>query len=164
MSLPIVERLKVELAEKQRELQQDVPARLEEARAHGDLRENAEYDAAKNRQGILRAQVAQLQTRIRELSVYTLAQIPRDRASYGSRVTVEDSDSGETVEYRLVFPEEVDAPAGWISISSPIGQGLMNRSEGDEVTVQTPRGRKTYQVLSVVTLHEQPEGQGGKSA
>jgi transcription elongation factor GreA len=164
MPLPIVERLKLELAEKQRELQQDLPARLEEARAHGDLRENAEYDAAKNRQGILRAQVAQLQTRIRELSVYTLAQIPRDRVSYGSRVTVEDGDSGETIEYRLVFPEEVDAAAGWISIGSPIGQGLMNRTEGDEVTVQTPRGRKTYQVLSVVTLHEQPEGQGGKSA
>lgn len=164
MSLPIVERLKLELAEKQRELQQDLPARLEEARAHGDLRENAEYEAAKNRQGILRAQVAQLQTRIRELSVYTLAQIPRDRVSYGSRVTVEDADSGESLEYRLVFPEEVDASAGSISISSPIGQGLMNRTEGDEVTVQTPRGRKTYHVISVVTLHEQPEGQGGKSA
>lgn len=164
MSLPIVERLKLELAEKQRELQQDLPARLEEARAHGDLRENAEYEAAKNRQGILRAQVAQLQTRIRELSVYTLAQIPRDRVSYGSRVTVEDADSGESIEYRLVFPEEVDAGAGSISISSPIGQGLMNRIEGDEVTVQTPRGRKTYHVINVVTLHEQPERHGGKSA
>ena len=129
-----------------------------------DLRENAEYEAAKNRQGILRAQVAQLQTRIRELSDYTLAQIPRDRVSYGSRVTVEDADSGESIAYRLVFPEEVDAAAGSISISSPIGQGLMNRTEGDEVTIQTPRGRKTYHVISVVTLHEQPEGHGGKSA
>jgi transcription elongation factor GreA len=164
MFLPIVERLKLELAEKQRELQQDLPARLEEARAHGDLRENAEYEAAKNRQGILRAQVAQLQTRIRELSVNTIAQIPRDRVSYGSRVTVEDADSGESIEYRLVFPEEVDAAMGLISISSPIGQGLVNRTAGDEVTVQTPRGRKTYQVLSVVTLHDQPDALGDKRA
>jgi transcription elongation factor GreA len=159
MSLPIIDRLKNELAEVQRELQHDLPARLEEARAHGDLRENAEYEAAKHRQGMLRARVAQLQTRIRELSVYTIAQIPRDRISYGSRVTVEDVDSGERVEYRLVFPEEVDASAGLISISSPIGQGLMNKGEGDEVTVQTPGGRKAYQVVGVVTLHQQAEGE-----
>ncbi|HZR81958.1 MAG TPA: transcription elongation factor GreA [Candidatus Binatia bacterium] len=155
MALPIVDRLKSELAEVQRELQHDLPARLEEARAHGDLRENAEYEAAKHRQGMLRARVAQLQTRIRELSVYTIAQIPRDRVSYGSRVTVEDVDSGDMVEYRLVFPEEVDAGSGLISISSPIGQGLMNKAEGDEVVVQTPSGRKTYQIVGVVTLHEQ---------
>jgi transcription elongation factor GreA len=159
MSLPIVERLKGELADVQHELQHDLPSRLEEARAHGDLRENAEYEAAKHRQGMLRARVAHLQTRIRELSVYTIAQIPRDRVSYGSRVTVEDADSGDRIEYRLVFPEEVDASAGLISVSSPIGQGLMNRAEGDEVVVQTPRGRKAYQVVNVVTLHEQ-EGPG----
>jgi transcription elongation factor GreA len=155
MAFPIVDRLKTELAELQRELSHDLPARLEEARAHGDLRENAEYEAAKNRQGVLRARIGQLQTRIRELSSYTLAQIPRDRVSYGSRVTVEDIDSGDMVEYRIVFPEELDTAAGLVSISSPIGQGLMNKAEGDEVVVQTPRGRKTYQVVSVVTLHEQ---------
>jgi transcription elongation factor GreA len=155
MAFPIVDRLKTELAEMQRELSHDLPARLEEARAHGDLRENAEYEAAKNRQGVLRARIGQLQTRIRELSAYTLAQIPRDRVSYGSRVTVEDIDSGDMVEYRIVFPEELDTAAGLVSISSPIGQGLMNKAEGDEVVVQTPRGRKTYQVVSVVTLHEQ---------
>jgi transcription elongation factor GreA len=160
MSFPIVDRLKAELAEVQRELQHDLPSRLEEARAHGDLRENAEYEAAKHRQGMLRARVAQLQTRIRELSVYTLAQIPRDRVSYGSRVTIEDVESGDCVEYRLVFPEEVDAAAGLISVSSPIGQGLMNRAEGDEVVVQTPRGRKTYQVVNFVTLHDQQESSG----
>ena len=157
MALPIVDRLKVELAEVQRELQHDLPARLEEARAHGDLRENAEYEAAKHRQGMLQARIAQLQTRIRDLSVYSIEQIPRDRASYGSRVTVEDVDSGERIEYRLVFPEEVDPAVGLISVSSPIGQGLMNRSEGDEVVVQTPRGRKGYQIVTVVTLHEQKD-------
>lgn len=162
MSLPIVEQLKGELAKLQHELQHDLPARLEEARAHGDLRENAEYDAAKNRQGILRARIAQIQTRIRELSVYTLAQIPRDRVSYGSRVTIEDLDSGDTVEYRLVFPEEVDGGTGLISINSPMGQGLMNKTEGDEVAIQTPRGRKSYQVVSIVTIHDQPEPSGDR--
>jgi transcription elongation factor GreA len=161
MYLPIVERLKQDLAVLQHEFSHDLPAKLEEARAHGDLRENAEYEAAKQRQGLLRARIAQLQTRIRELSVYTLAQIPRDRVSYGSRVTLEDLDSGDALEYRIVFPEELDAASGLISISSPIGRALLNKSEGEEVVVQTPRGRKTYQLLSVVTLHEQQPKGGG---
>lgn len=169
MQLPVIDRLKKELGELQHELAHDLPLKLEEARAHGDLRENAEYDAAKNRQGVLRARIAQLQNRIRELSVFSLAQIPRDRVSYGSLVTLEDDDSGDRHEYRLVFPEEVDGTAGLISVASPMGQALMNHVEGDEVTVHTPRGRKTYQVLGVVTLHERtppaghagPEEQGG---
>lgn len=157
MQLPIVERLKRELAELQRELSQELPARLEEARAHGDLRENAEYDAAKNRQGLLRARISAIQERIRELSMYSLAQIPRDKISYGSRVTLEDVDSGDRIEYQIVFPEEVDAAAGLISISAPIGQALMNRTSGDEVVVQTPRGRKTYEVVDVETLHQRSQ-------
>lgn len=160
MALPIVERLKADLAELERELKHELPARLEEARAHGDLSENAEYEAAKHRQGLLRARISQLQERIRDLSAYTLAQIPRGRSSYGSRVGVEDVDSGDSIEYRLVFPEEVDPANGWISIHSPIGRGLMNRAEGDEVVVQTPGGRKAFQIVSIVTLHEQGSGNG----
>ena len=159
--LPIVDRLKKELAEMQHELSHDLPLKLEEARAHGDLRENAEYEAAKNRQGVLRARIGQLQERIRELSMYTVAQIPRDRISYGSRVSVEDVDCGDTMEFRFMFPEELEAGSsgtGMISINSPMGKAFMNHAEGDEVVVQTPRGRKTYQVLSVVTLHDQPPG------
>jgi transcription elongation factor GreA len=154
MELPIVQRLKRELAELQRELSQDLPARLEEARAHGDLRENAEYEAAKHRQGMLRARIGQTQERLRELSMYSLTRIPRDKISYGSRVTLEDVDSGDRLAYQLVFPEEIDAAAGMISISAPIGQALMNRKTGDEVVVQTPRGRKTYEVVDVETLHD----------
>jgi transcription elongation factor GreA len=155
MQLPIVERLKRELADLQYELSHQLPAKLEEARAHGDLRENAEYHAAKERQGMLRARIDQIQSRIRELAVYDLSRIPRDRISYGSRVTLEDVDSGDSVEYRIVFPEEVDGATGLVSIGSPIGKALLNRSEGDEVVVVTPGGRKTYQVITVVTLHDQ---------
>ncbi|HEY8515665.1 MAG TPA: transcription elongation factor GreA [Candidatus Binatia bacterium] len=154
MELPIVERLKRELAELQRELSQDLPARLEEARAHGDLRENAEYEAAKHRQGVLRARIGQTQARLRELSMYSLARIPRDKISYGSKVTLEDVDTGERVQYQLVFPEEIDASAGMISVSAPIGQALMNKAPGDEVVVQTPSGRKTYEVVDLETLHD----------
>ena len=155
MQLPIVERLKRELAELQYELSHQLPAKLEEARAHGDLRENAEYHAAKERQGLLRARIGQIQSRIRELSVYDLSRIPHDRIAYGSRVTLEDVDSGDSVEYRIVFPEEVDGATGMVSIGSPIGKALLNRGEGDEVTVVTPAGRKTYQVIAIVTLHAQ---------
>jgi transcription elongation factor GreA len=157
MELPVVGILKRELEKLQHELSRELPAKLEEARAHGDLRENAEYDAAKNRQGILHARIAQTQQRIRELSVYSLAKLPRDRVSYGSVVIVEDADSGAEIEYRIVFPEEVDASAGHVSIGSPIGQALLNRGEGEQVVVQTPSGRKVYDIVSIVTLHEQPK-------
>jgi len=154
MELPIVARLKRELAELQHELSHDLPARLEEARAHGDLKENAEYEAAKHRQGILRARIGQANERLRELSTYSFARIPRDKVSYGSRVKLSDVDSGEEIEYQLVFPEELDAAAGLISINAPIGQALMNKAPGDEVVVQTPRGRKTYEIMALQTLHD----------
>lgn len=160
MELPIVRRLKRELERLEYELSRELPARLEEARAHGDLRENAEYDAAKNRQGVLHARVRQTRERIRELSVYSLEKIPRDRVAYGSRVRVEDLDSGEELEYRLVFPEEVDGAAGDVSMGSPVGRALLNRREGDEVQVQTPKGRRTYAIVGLVTIHEQDLGSG----
>lgn len=154
MELPIVARLKRELAELQYELSHDLPKRLEEARAHGDLRENAEYDAAKNRQGILRARIGQMNARLAELSTYSFARIPRDKVSYGSRVKLSDVDSGDEIEYQVVFPEEVDAAAGLVSINAPIGQALMNKAPGDEVNVQTPRGKKTYEIIELSTLHD----------
>lgn len=152
--LPIVLKLKEELAELQQEMSQELPKRLEEARAHGDLRENAEYDAAKNRQGLVRARMAQIRDRLGELSMYDPARIPRDRASYGSRVKVEDVDSGDEVEYRIVFPEEVESGTPTISISSPIGQALLNKAVGDEVAVQTPNGRKSIEIIDLTTLHD----------
>ena len=152
--LPIIARLKAERAELQQEMSQELPRRLEEARAHGDLRENAEYDAAKNRQGLVRARLSQIQERIGELSLYDPARIPGDRASYGSVVTVEDADSGEEVEYRIVFPEEVEKGTSSVSITSPIGQALLNRKVGDEVVVRTPSGQRTIEIVELETLHD----------
>src|SRR5262245_7160913 len=157
MELPILARLKKELADLKYELTVQLPKELATAAAHGDLSENAEYEAAKNRQDFVRSRLAQLEARIRELSLYTVASIPRGVVAYGSRVKVADSDSGDEVEYRIVFPEEVDAARGHISLSSPIGRALMSKSEGDEIEVQTPSGRRTYQIIELLTLHEQGE-------
>lgn len=152
--LKIVEKLQGELAALRRELNIDLPKIIEEARAHGDLKENAEYHAAKEKQGMVSARVGNLEARIKELSVYTIASIPRAGVGYGSLVELEDLESGDEITYEMVFPEEVDMAAGKISLTSPVGQALLKRVEGDEVAIQLPNGRKKYQVLSVVTIHE----------
>lgn len=155
MELPIMGRLKKELADLKHELTFKLPKELQTAAAHGDLSENAEYDAAKHRQEFVRSRIAQLEGRIRELAMYTIASIPHGVVAYGSRVTVADVDTGEEVEYRIVFPEEVDAARGHISLSSPIGRAMVNKAEGDEMEVQTPGGKRTYQIVALVTLHDQ---------
>jgi transcription elongation factor GreA len=141
MELPVLIKLKKELADLKHELTFKIPKDLQTAAAHGDLSENAEYDAAKNRQEFVRSRIGQLEGRVRELSMYTIASIPKGVVAYGSRVKVADVDSGDETEYRIVFPEEVDAARGEISLSSPIGRAMMNKAEGDEVEVQTPSER-----------------------
>ncbi len=153
-TLPIIERLQRELAELQRELSVELPKQLEEARAHGDISENAEYEAAKERQGVLQARIGRLQARIRELSMYSRSSIKEGVAGYGSRIEVEDVDTGERFQYELVFPEEADPVAGRVSIGSPLGQALLHRNEGDEVTVNTPAGRRVLEIVSLSTIHE----------
>ena len=152
--LPIIARLQTNLAELKRELNVDLPKVIEEARAHGDLRENAEYHAAKERQGMVNARIGQIEERLRELSIYTMSSIPREGIGYGSVVELEDSESGESIRYEVVFAEEVDLAKGMISITSPVGQALLTREEGDEVRIRLPGGMKTYEVVSVTTIHE----------
>src|SRR2546430_2774297 len=135
------------------ELTVKLPKELQAAAAHGDLSENAEYEAAKARQDYVRSRIGQLEGRVRELSMYNVSSIPHDVVAYGSRVTVED-DTGEAIAYSIVFPEEVDAAKGQISLSSPLGRALLNKAVGDEVEVQTPSGKRTYQIVELVTLHE----------
>lgn len=155
--LKIVERLQGELAVLRRELNVELPKVIEEARAHGDLKENAEYHAAKEKQGVVAARVGALEARIQELSMYTISSIPRDVVGYGSIVELEDLDSGDSVTYEMVFAEEVDVSQGRVSLTSPVGQALLKREEGDEVTIQLPAGRKKYQVVSLVTIHERDQ-------
>lgn len=163
MELPVVQKLKKELADLQYELTHKVPKDLQEAAAHGDLSENAEYDAAKQRQEFLRARIGQMQGRIRELSLYNLQSIPEGVVAYGSQVTIEDLESGESQVYEIVFPEEVNASEGRISLSSPLGKALLSKSVDDEVDVQTPRGKRSYQITALITLHERNLAQTGEA-
>lgn len=151
--LPVVKRLRKEMETLKRELTVDLPKELERARAHGDLSENAEWAMAKQRQEFLRARLANLEARVSELSMINLDSIPRDTVGLGSRVELEDLDEGGSVEYEIVVPEEVDGGANRISLSSPLGRSLIGKGEDDDIEVQTPRGKRSYLIKRLVTIH-----------
>ena len=136
----ILKRFTEEIAALERELKVELPKEIQRARELGDLRENAEYKAAKDRQDIVNARIAMLKRRMGEISLLNLDRIPRDRAGFGSTVHLRDEDGG-TIVYQLVMPEEADAEKGLISTSSPIGRAILNKEEGDEIKVVTPRCR-----------------------
>ena len=138
----------------ERELRIELPKEILRAREHGDLSENAEYKAAKERQRFLEGRKAQLQQRLAALSLANLDKIPTDRAGYGSRVILHDYESEKDIEYQLVSSEESDFAQGRISITSPIGRSLLGKNVGDEVEIVTPSGRKTYAVRHLTTIHE----------
>ncbi len=160
MELPVMRRLKKELDELRYELKSKLPKELEAAREHGDLRENAEYEACKERQGFLNARIGQIEQRIRDLSLYTLNSIPRDAVGYGSQVTLEDVDEGTEQKYEIVFPEEVNPTIGLISIGSPLGKALLNKGVGDDVDVTTPKGRRSFQIVDLRTIHDRKDLNG----
>ncbi len=154
MELPILTKLRDELQEVERELRVDVPRELRTAAAHGDLRENSEYEAAKHRQSFLQARAGQLSKRINSLSSLNLDDIPKNVIGFGSKIYLEDMNSGNEVIYELVTPEEVDPKIGKISVSSPIGRALLNKEEGDDITINLPSGTKEYGVTRLQTIHE----------
>lgn len=152
--LPIIKELKDDLKKLEYELRVECPLELRTAAAHGDLSENAEYDAAKQRQTFLLARVGQLSSRITMLSSININDIPRDRAGFGSQISLVDLNTDADVKYELVTPEEVDPRNGKISVSSPIGAALLNKLVGDEVVINLPTGVKEYEVVAIKTLHE----------
>ena len=137
------------------ELQHELPKALSKALELGDLRENSEYQTAKERQSYVQAELAQLRERLAKLSLVNLNKIPENRVSYGSTVTLYDLDLDEEIIYRLVTSEESDVKMGLISTTSPIGKSLMGKEEGDEVRIRTPRGEKNYEISKLVTIHEE---------
>ena len=160
--LPVIKRLKKELETLKRELTVDLPRELERARAHGDLSENAEWAMAKQRQEFLRARVSNMEARIAELTTINLESIPRDTVGLGSRVQLEDLDEGAVVEYEIVVPEEVDGAQNRISLSSPLGHALIGKAEEDDIEVVTPKGKRSYLVKRLVTIHVLlAQGNGG---
>ncbi len=151
----IVDGLKEKLANLERELKVDIPERIRQARELGDLRESGEYETAKDRQGFLQARIAFLRGRIAELSNIDLSRVPRDRIAFGATAHLTDQETGEERSYRLVASEEVDTGRGWISPGSPVGQALIGRREGDSVVIRTPNGSRRYEVVRVITLHDE---------
>jgi transcription elongation factor GreA len=147
-------KLKAELAKLEDELHNKLPKEIQKAREFGDLRENAEYKAAMERQSIVSARIGQLIQRISEVESIDLSKIPEDRIAYGSKVVLYDVDRDEEVQYKLVTSEESDPEKGLISTSSPIGQGLIGREVGDEVRVKTPKGWRTFEVADLQTIHD----------
>ena len=151
----IKQKLQDEITALERELSIDLPKEIAVARAHGDLSENAEYKFAKERQGFVNARIGQLKKRMGDLGMLNLTNIPKDRAGYGSRIVVLDVNREVEMEYRLVSTEEADAEKGFISTTSPIGKALLNRKVGDEVKVSTPAGPKEFEIVRLVTIHEE---------
>ena len=152
--LPILDKLDEELRNTQRELQVDIPKAILTAREHGDLSENAEFKAAKERQMFLESRISLLQKRISDVMAINVNQIPKNRSGLGSTLKLRTLDSDENTEYQLVFPEEVNPEEGKISTASPIGRSLMGKQEGDEVTISLPDSTLEFEVLEVITIHE----------
>jgi len=147
-------KLEDEIRKLGRELKEEIPKALKTAADMGDLSENAEYQAAKDRQSYLQARLAQLRERLATLSMVNLSKIPTDKVSYGSKVVLLDLDTDKEVSYKLVSSEESNVKEGLISTASPIGKSLMGREEGDEVQIRTPGGIKNYEIVQFTTLHD----------
>jgi transcription elongation factor GreA len=141
------------------ELTHELPAEIKKAVAMGDLSENAEYHMAKQRQDFVNARLGQLKKRMAELALVNLANIPRDRAAFGSTVLVYDTSKDEKIEYKLVTSEESDVSKGLISTTSPIGKALVGKQVGDTAMVVTPNGNRELEVLKLTTMHDETEEQ-----
>jgi transcription elongation factor GreA len=131
-----------------------LPKEILTARAHGDLSENAEYHAAKERQGFVNARLGQLYARMRDISMIDMSKIPHDRVGLGSTVVVLDIDKDEQIRYKLVTSEDVDVAKGMISTSSPIGRGLLGKQVGDSVKIQIPGGSREMEIVELITIHQ----------
>lgn len=150
----LLEKLAGEISVLERELKVELPRQLSEAAAHGDLSENAEHEAAKDRKDTVTAMLLRLYRKRQVISSMNTQMIPRDAIGFWSRVVLLDLDSDEEVRYHLVSPDETDPKRGRISMTSPIGRALAGKTIGDDLEVETPRGTLQYEVVSFTTIHE----------
>jgi len=153
----IKKKLQDEITALEYELHVELPREILKARAHGDLSENAEYHAAKERQGFVNARLGLLRKRLAEISMIDFSKIPHGKAGLGSTVVVLDTKRDEEVTYNLVTTEEADAAHGKISTTSPIGRALMGKEVGDVARVQSPGGLKELEILKLTTIHDAAE-------
>ena len=147
-------RLKEEIVALEYELRNELPKEILKARAHGDLRENAEFKAAKERQSFVDARLSQLKQRLAIFSMADLSKIPKDRVGLGSSVVVFDQNKDEEITFKLVTSEEADVANGLISTNSPIGKGLLGKKVGDEVKITIPGGTREMEIRQLTTIHD----------
>ena len=143
-----------EIYQLEKELKTELPQEIKRARELGDLRENAEYQAAKERQRLVESRISLLKKRVSEISLMNFDKLPHDKVGFGSTVHLKDP-NGQVTIYQLVMPEDADVEHGLISTASPIGRALINKEEGDEVTVSTPNGSKRFEVVKLLTIHDE---------
>ena len=150
----IKKKLQDELGVLEHELHFKLPKAIQHAREFGDLSENAEYKAAKERQSMVQARISMLQQRLMEVDSIDITKIQTDSIAYGSTIVLFDLEKEEKITYRLVTSEESDPDNGLISTVSPIGQALMGKEEGDEIKVRTPTGFRSFEITRVTTIHD----------
>ena len=154
MKARLLKKFEDEIQALDRELKTELPKEIKRARELGDLRENAEYQAAKERQRLVESRISMLQKRVSEIQLMNLEKIPHDKVGFGSTVTLAE-DNGQTIVYQLVMPEDANVDDGLISTASPIGRALLNKEEGDEVVVKTPNGaERHFEITKLVTIHD----------
>ena len=153
----LLKKFEDEIAQLDKELKSELPQEIKRARELGDLRENAEYHAAKERQRLVESRISLLKKRVSDIHLMNLDKVPRDKVGFGSTVHLKDA-QGATMVYQLVMPEDADVDQGLISTASPIGRALLNKEEGDEVTVTTPSGSRAFEVVKLVTIHDEAAG------
>ena len=154
MKAQILKRFEDEMADLDRELRTELPKEIQRARELGDLSENAEYQAAKERQSLVHARMGMLHKRMAEIALMNFDRLPRDRAGFGSTVHLLE-DGTTPVVYQLVMPEEADATKGLISTASPIGRAIVGKQAGDELIVPTPTGERHFEILKLMTIHDE---------
>lgn len=152
MKARLIKRFEDEIVQLERELNVELPKEIKRARELGDLRENAEYSAAKERQRFVEARVSMLRQRVAEIQLMNLDKIPHDRAGFGSRLTVREN--GQEHGYELVMPEDANPDRGLISIASPLGRAFSGKEAGDEVKAPTPSGVREFEILTLTTIHD----------
>jgi|SRR6478735_11160723 transcription elongation factor GreA len=153
MKARLIRRFEDEIAVLERELTHELPKEIQRARELGDLRENAEYSAAKERQRFVEARVSMLRKRVSEIQLINLERIPADRAGFGSKLTIKEN--GRELCYELVMPEDADPDRGLVSVASPIGRALIGKEAGDEVEAPTPAGVRVFEIIKLVTIHDE---------
>jgi transcription elongation factor GreA len=154
MKARLIKKFEDELMALEKELKTELPQEIKRARELGDLRENAEYHAAKERQRLVEARISLLKKRVSDIHLMNIDKIPRDRVGFGSTVHLKDGATAAVTVYQLVMPEDADVEHGLISTASPIGRALLNKEEGDEVTVTAPNGSRRFELVKLLTIHD----------